>query len=40
MIKNPSQYQINLAIESDDYVVARELTGFTKLFDKFMKYYS
>lgn len=37
MIKNPSQYQINLAIESDDYVVARELTGFIKLFDKFMK---
>lgn len=37
MIKTPTQYQINLAVENGDYVVARELKGLSKLFDKFMK---
>lgn len=37
MIKNPSQYQINLAIEAGDHIVARKPSFFMKVFDKFMQ---
>lgn len=37
MIKNPSQYQINLAEQAGDFIVARQLPFTMKLFDKFMQ---